>query len=94
MDRRTFIATMGAAAVAPALPVPTKPFIGLDFAPGPDETAVRMLQVQNGLLREVHRVTGIPRYRLGSDGRSVDTWQQQVDAGLSTVIKREGPRDA
>lgn len=84
MDRRTFIASAGAAIVTPALPASSQPFVGLDLARGPDESVTRMVAFQNGLVREVHRVTGIPRYQLGRD-----TWQDQVDAGESVIIQKE-----
>lgn len=83
MDRRTFLATAGAAVIAPALPLQSAPIIGMDFALGPDQTVTRLLAIQRGAIREVHRVTGIPRYQMGRD-----TWQDQVDAGLSEVVSR------
>lgn len=83
MDRRTFLATAGAAAIAPALPAQPAPIIGVDFASGPDQTVIRLLAIQRGVIREVHRVTGIPRYQMGRD-----PWQGQVDAGLSEVVSR------
>jgi hypothetical protein len=46
-----------------------------------------MLSVQRGLIKEIHRVTGVPRYRMGKHGASRDTWMEQVDAGLSEIIK-------
>lgn len=84
MDRRTFLATAGAAVMAPALPSQAAPIIGMDFAAGPDQTVYRLLAIQNGAIREVHRVTGIPRYQMGRD-----TWQDQVDAGMSEIVKTE-----
>ncbi|MEL6100498.1 MAG: hypothetical protein AAFR68_04185 [Pseudomonadota bacterium] len=76
--------------MTPLLPVAQQPeVIGMDFASGPDQAVTRLLQVQNGLIREIHRVTGIPRYQLGLDGVERDTWQDQVDAGLSEIIKTE-----
>lgn len=89
MDRRTFLATAGAAVIAPAIPSQSAATIGLDFASGPDQTVIRLLAIQRGAIREVHRVTGIPRYQLGADGVARDTWQDQVDAGLSEIIKTE-----
>jgi hypothetical protein len=55
----------------------------MDFASGPDQTVTRLLAIQRGAIREVHRVTGIPRYQMGRD-----TWQDQVDAGLSEVVSK------
>lgn len=86
MDRRKFLALTAAAAVAPLVPVQSQPnIVGIDFAAGPDETVYRLLSVKNGLARELHRVTGIPRYQMGPDGER-DTWQEQVDAGKSELI--------
>lgn len=85
MDRRTFLATAAVAVIAPALPPQAAPTIGLDFASGPDQTvATRMLAIQRGAILEVHRVTGISRYQMVRD-----TWQDQVDAGLSEIIRTE-----
>jgi len=86
MDRRTFLLTASAAVIAPALPPQTAPVIGLDFASGPDQTVTRLLAIHRGAVREVHRVTGIPRYRIGQDGIERDTWQEQIDAGVSELI--------
>lgn len=81
MDRRTFLAKAGAAAILPLMPATAQPAMGIDLAPLPDETVVRLLGIQNGAIREVHRVIGIPRYQMGRD-----TWQDQVDAGLSRIV--------
>lgn len=89
MDRRTFLATAGAAVLAPALPYQTAPIMGLDFASGPDQTVMRMLAIHRDGIREVHRVIGVPRYQMGSDGVERDTWQEQIDAGLSELIETE-----
>ncbi|KEP68821.1 hypothetical protein DL1_08560 [Thioclava dalianensis] len=86
MDRRTFLATASAAVLAPVLPGKSEMTIGIDFASGPDQTVIRFLAIQRGALREVHRVTGIPRHQLGADGIERDTWQDQVDAGLSEIV--------
>lgn len=88
MDRRTFLVTAGAAMIAPAIPTVSQPVIGLDFAAGPDQTVYRLMSFQRGLIREVHRVTGIPRYQMGRD-----TWQDQVDAGLSEIVESEEQSD-
>lgn len=85
MDRRAFLATAGAATVAPFVPAVAQPTVGIDFAPLPDETVYRLLSVQKGLIREIHRVTGIPRYKRGEDGIERDTWQEQIDAGRSKI---------
>lgn len=84
MDRRQFIAGIGAAALAPALPVPAPAKVGIDFASGPDQTVYRMMWIQREGIREIHRVTGIPRYQMGRD-----TWQDQIDAGQSTILEKE-----
>ena len=89
MDRRAFLLVAGAAVVAPALPSQSAPVVGADLAPGLDQTVSRLLEVRRGAIREVHRVTGIPRYQLGRDGVERDTWQDQVDAGLSELVKTE-----
>lgn len=87
MDRRTFLATAGAGIlVAGALSFQRQPVVvAMDFASGPDKTVYRLLGIQNGAIREVHRVTGIPRYQMGRD-----TWMDQVKAGLSTIIHQDG----
>jgi hypothetical protein len=81
MDRRHFLATAGWALIAPIIPVPVHSTIGIDYAPLPDETVFRLLAYQKELIREVHRVTGIPRYQKGRD-----TWQDQIDAGQSEIV--------
>lgn len=86
MDRRKFLTCAPAsvaAAFVPALGV-SPIVVGVDLSPVPSETIARLLAVQNGLVREIHRVTGIPRYQMGRD-----TWQDQVDAGLSELVKSE-----
>lgn len=84
MDRRTFLAGCTAAMALPAIPAPSKQVVGLDFASPPDATVMRLVEFQNGLMSEVHRVTGIPRYQMGRD-----TWADQIRAGKSVVVKRD-----
>ncbi|AUQ74724.1 hypothetical protein PhaeoP71_01863 [Phaeobacter piscinae] len=61
MDRRTFLVAASAAVIAPALPSQSGLNIGLEFGSGPDQTVTRLLAIQKGVIREVHRVTGTTR---------------------------------
>ncbi len=67
MNRRSFLFTSTAAAIAPALPAPppAQRFIGVDLAEGPDVTTIAQLDPEIGW-RTIVTVTGC--YMLGKSG--------------------------
>ena len=88
MDRRKFLAMAGAAVMSPVLPLQSQTGVAVPRIPD-SQGITRLMAIQRGAMREVHRVTGIPRYQMGRD-----TWQDQVDAGLSEIVTlKEGQAD-